>query len=198
MQMEDLTRVVHYFKGYIDENLSKRFNGRGLAKVNGVKIACKRQQRVLGTKKFSAIQLPPHHPVCLGKQMTHISRLIDIPLRALKVTPDSELTTNGEDSSACDNKELPHFTSIVTREATKGAGHLEYWRENVGNVIVVRADGKDLLPRQLEIICDFCQYEIGPLFEEAMSKDDENGLPNGHAEITAAMTPAEFAEYFNR
>jgi len=41
------------------------------------------------------------------------------------------------------------------------------WQNRVGSVLVVRADGKDLSPHQCEVLCDFCESKMQPLFEES-------------------------------
>lgn len=39
----------------------------------------------------------------------------------------------------------------------------QQWQNNVGSTIVVRQDGKPLLPRHVEALCNYCRYEIRPL-----------------------------------
>ncbi len=64
------------------------------------------------------------------------------------------------------------------------------WQNKVGSVVVVSWDGKDLSPLQVEALCEFCQHEMGPLFEDQMEAGKEPET------VLKQMTPEKFAKFF--
>jgi hypothetical protein len=70
-----------------------------------------------------------------------------------------------------------------------------YWQNVVGNVLIVRADGKDLLPKQLQVLSRFCQFRIGGKVEYWSELADESH-EEASQPVAQATTPAEFYHYF--
>lgn len=64
------------------------------------------------------------------------------------------------------------------------------WQNAVGTVLVVRRDGKDLSPLQMEALCEFCQFEVGEAFEAQMEAE------RGRNTVLPLLTPAKFADFF--
>jgi MYND finger len=70
------------------------------------------------------------------------------------------------------------------------------WLKNVGSVIAVRVDGKELLPKHLQVLCDFCEHKMGPLFTKMRQGGSEgtNGL--SREDVLDEITRAKFIEFF--
>jgi hypothetical protein len=189
MGMQDLRDTVDCFEAYGNENLREAWNGRGHNKISAVKIACK-GELPSGTEKYTSVSIPLPHRI-LSNKTSQISELIGIPITAMKYPVDKTW-------SSWENVEAT-FLHLDCDPASNFWGFAPmYWQNNVGNVLVCREDGKELLPRQLEAICSFCQFEISPKFELLGESTDDSRRPEDTRQVFSEMTPAKFREYFKR
>ena len=200
IDMRDYRDVVDYFISYGNPDYDSvgnedvrgrdnNHNGKG-KKVRGVKINCEGDQMCFGAAKFAAVDVPVGHPVFL-EPIAPISRLVGMPLHTWKCPPNRAWEDN--DSSYTN---VP--ATVLHRTTDEGSGDLwgwapMKWKNEVGNVLVVRGDDRDVSVQQVEALCHFCEFKMQPLFENALGF----GLVQmSRAEVIGCMTPEGFREYF--
>ncbi|KAF8451736.1 hypothetical protein BDZ91DRAFT_750227 [Kalaharituber pfeilii] len=118
-----------------------------------------------------------------------ITALIEVPIRVYQLpVSDAKMSDTSWDPS----NQPATFLHLNPKD---GWAPL-YWQNEVGNVILVRKDGKRLLQEHAEAICDYCQFYIGPLFEEWM--EDYPSVPVGKRRVDSAMTKEGFLKWLER
>ena len=196
INMQDYRDVVDYFISYRSLELEDDVRGRDrnhdqeVKKVRGVKIHCEGDQREYGFAKFAAVDVPVGHPV-FSKAIVPISRLISMPLHTWQYPPDQVWRNKPNAHTNVPATVLHHNTDEDSgdwwgRVPTK-------WQDDVGSVLVVRRDGRDLSVQRMEALCYFCQFKVQPLLENAQG----SGLVQmSRAEVMGYLTRKGFAEYF--
>ena len=125
-----------------------------------------------------------------------ISKLINFPILAKKypVNKAWQAFFSGLNGATNQAATFLHLNTDPTRFEEWGRAPMN-WQNDVGSVIAVRADKQDLAPQQLEVLCHFCQFKMGPLF------GDSNGCmnptkPMDKKAVLNEMTKEKFATYF--
>ena len=192
VDMQDYRDVVDYFISYRPDELededgrvrNQNHNGKG-EKVRGVKIHCEGDQRQYGFAKFAAVDVPAGHPV-FSKAIVPISRLIDMPLHSWQYPPDQIWKKKPNAHTNVPATVLHRNTGIDSGDSWGSIP--KKWQNDVGSVLVVRRDGRDLSVQRIEALCHFCQFKMQPLFENAQMS---------RAEVQGYLTLQGFAEYFH-
>lgn len=186
IDLNDYRDVVDYFTSY--RNAGSRTSG---PIVKGVKISCRGEQTTFGTAKYVAVDVPKDHPV-FNSPIAPMSELVGLPVRARKYPADRRWRDNTV-SDVFENQAVTflHQTTDVTSSAWGWAPF--QWQNEIGSVLVVRSDKKDITTHLVEALCHFCQNKMQPLFE--------NGLGGGlvdmtREEVTGHITPEKFRQYF--
>jgi hypothetical protein len=200
MTMRDFRDVIDYFLAYGDETIGETDQTRG-AKVKGVKISCEADQNVFGAEKYVSVQVPRDHPV-FTKVTTPcgISALLGLPVLVKKYPADKAWAKNESISGIGYNNQAATFLHLNTDPNSRslmgwGWAPLE-WQNKVGSVLVVRSDGKDLSPHHCEVLCTFCQFKMGPLFEDSMGAGMNPENPMSKDAVLQQMTKKNFERYF--
>ena len=198
IDMRDYRDVVDYFISYgayesVEEGDvrggDKSHNRKG-KKVRGVKINCKGDQMYFGAAGFAAVDVPAGHPV-FWEPIAPISRLVGMPLHTKQCPPDKAWKDNHNVYTNVPATFL-HLNADERSGDWWGWAPMK-WQNEVGSVLVVRGDGRDVSVQQVEVLCHFCQFKMQPLFE--------NALGGGHvqmsrAEVMGCLTPEGFRDYF--
>lgn len=72
------------------------------------------------------------------------------------------------------------------------------WADNVGNAIVARADGKDLLPHHVELFLDFIDKVTFVDLKENKKNSRAKGKQYTDRDIVECFSPASFHEFSNQ
>ena len=100
-----------------------------------------------------------------------ISKLLGMPLKLWKY-PDIDNWINPpgwrENINADSNPNVAFLmTETDPNDPDWGRAPL-YWNTDLGNVLAVRTNDKDLVINNIRIICYFARWKLQPLFEDAM------------------------------
>ena len=60
------------------------------------------------------------------------------------------------------------------------------------------ADGKDLSLHHCEVLCDFCQFKMQPLFEDSIGAGMDPEHPMSKDAVLQQMTKEKFERYFTQ
>ena len=193
MDLQDYRDVIDYFVLYGDDSRADQDAADYVrpGKVRGVKINCVGDQRTFGAERFSAVDVPAGHPV-FYEPVSQISTFVGLPIRTRRCPPDQLWA---DDNSYTPYMNIPapflHQATDDDSDAPWGLVPL-HWQGDIGTVLVVRSDGQDVTPQQVEDLCDFCQFKMRPMFS--------NGRGFGHVhmtrgEVMGCMTEEGFAEF---
>jgi len=113
------------------------------------------------------VEVPRDHPIFTNTTASsRISDQIELPVLTRKY-PANKPWANNTGYQNNQPATFLHMNTDPDRLTTGWWGMPPMkWDKDVGSVLVVRADGKDLSPRQCEALCDFCQFKMQPMFGE--------------------------------
>ena len=173
LSMNDFRDVVDFFTTYGEE--SDEASARRPGKVKGARVSCSADMSVGGVENYVSGDLPRRHPVFSAGRPSDVSRHIGRPILVIKYPADKRWKHN---EALCDysNQEASflHISVNPNETGINGSGKLVWgwapmsWQNEVGSALVVLQDGANLSPYDMEMICDFCQHTMGPLFEDSM------------------------------
>lgn len=154
-------------------------------------------------EKFVAVDVPKGLRL-VWDDRAEISRLIELPITTLQYA---------HRFSSWENKEATFLHRNCDPNSSRWRLAPERWQHNVGNVLVVRDDMKELLPKHLEVLCDFCQHKLSKAFGQSWERSGLATIrmlqvfagvevldPEGRAvdadEVLGEITKAKFQERF--
>lgn len=194
--LTDFRNVIDFLNTYgLDPLMLLTRNPPLKHKVKGVKVNCVGDIKRF-SKKYIAVEVPKDHPVFFQRS-SPISALVGMTVKARKY-PFNKMW-----------EEMPFTGFAPWSDATAAFLHMEvdpnsggtwgfapmYWQNSNGNMLVVREDEKDITPAEVEVLCDFCQYKMQPLFEDS---NESGGEILVKREVMAHMTPAGFRKYIDQ
>ncbi|KAL8947882.1 MAG: hypothetical protein Q9222_005884 [Ikaeria aurantiellina] len=190
--LKDFRDIVNFIKNFKGSWATYNLESPSLRpKLKGVRINCEADIMTL-RQKYLAIDVPPDHPVFLAEPSS-ISTLIGKAVQVYRY-PSAEAW---EDKSLngvgpYDNQSAT-FLHMVTdpKDYKWGFAPMRY-QNRTGSVVVVREDRTSISPAEIEQLCDFCQYKMQPMFEDASQAED---FDRSSAEVLAFMTPQNYARY---
>lgn len=176
--LSDFRTAVDYFLSYGEDTIGNLWSPtstmpsnrpRG-AKVQGVRINCFGDQNDFGGKKYIGIAVPGDHPV-FSSTPTGISTHMGLPLLIRKYPLNQAWKDKLQDMSVYpyDNQAATFMNLNADMNSEQWAWAPPQWRNDVGSVIVVRQDGKDLTPQQAEALAHYCQFKLQPVFEDSIA-----------------------------
>ena len=181
--------------------------------IRGVNIASKEDQHFLGMVKFSRVDIPANHPI-FNMKPTSISGYMKLPLLVSKHGNSPMEWLRQQDKlgfNPLQNRTALFLNFEADPRSNKwGFTDLREWDRDIGSVVVVRQDKKDITPQQVEALCHFCQHELrGPMerLEESLGVGDdygdEGGLPNTQVRerekfVKENMCQEKFEEFFRK
>jgi hypothetical protein len=142
--------------------------------IRGVKICCYGEEKLHGSKPYSVVNVSRAHPIRLtyGEgTISPISKLLGMPLKLWKY-PDIDNWINPPgwtENMTADSNPNVAFLMMKTDPNDPDWGWAPlYWNTDLGNVLAVRTDDKDLVINDIRMICYFARWKLQPLFEDAM------------------------------
>lgn len=192
MDMVDFRDAVDVLCSYPDVNInvadpeSVRMSVGPAGGVWGVRINCQGEQEVYKREKFEAVKVPRSDPV-FGVPVTSISKLISLPIKVIRCSTYKSM--EGYNST---NPEATFLhMNANPRDESWGWAPME-WQDPAGNVVVVREDGKPLLPQHAQALCHFCLSYLQPLFDDSL----EQGSARARAKVMEKITRTEFEGFY--
>lgn len=198
MDTVDFRDAIDFFSSVGDLNLGDmrlddvKHSEKAPDGVCGVRISCD-GDLACGRKKFEAIDVPRNHPV-FREPVTSISKLIGLPIKVKRCPPDKSLL--GKEYKRSNQAATFLHLNANPKDQSWGWASMD-WQEPAGSVIVVRDDGKKLLPQHMDALCHFCRFIMQPIFEDSIGCGMHPEDPINKAQVLARMTPREFENFYS-
>lgn len=170
--MPEFVDLIEYFLDFRPEDLAevnkkvKVDEGPGIPeseKVKGVKINCQGDIERSGALPFMIAEVPKNHPIFTeSAEVSGISKLVGYPVRAWKYPADPSWKLN---RAAYANEAVKWLYQCADPENQQEWGRTpSQWKDEVGSVLVVRDDGKDISPERVHALCQFSEFKAQPIF----------------------------------
>ncbi|KAI1828279.1 hypothetical protein F4861DRAFT_174509 [Xylaria intraflava] len=183
IDLNDFRHVADYFVSYGSDLASSTplFPPGNHEKIKGVVINCLGDQKMFNKPHFEEIELPETDTIFKQYCTSDIAYRIGLPVLTKRCFPhpnwanvkDPELfghksPFDNQDATflhlCCDPKAKPDLS-----RGTFGWGRTDLqWHNRVGSIIVVRQDGKPILPSHVEALCKYCRYDIRPYLAHSL------------------------------
>jgi len=192
MDMGGLREVVDYltrYGGMSGEKTSPEATKKAYppSSLRGVRINCLGDTKS-GRGQFEAVE------VTVDRTKDHFTTpplpaRFGMPLELKKIPPPKEWQY---DSYILQNPTVTFLHLDSDPNSSRWGLAAFEWDEIVGSVIVVRPDGKDLLPQHVEALCHYCRYFLLPFFGDSkgMGMDPESIISK--EEVLYRMSPKSF------
>ncbi|KAI4282225.1 MAG: hypothetical protein L6R38_003089 [Xanthoria sp. 2 TBL-2021] len=131
-------------------------------KTRGVRVNCDGDIKLF-SKKYIEVDVPKDHPA-FSTKAAPISDLVRMPVHTW-VYPPHPLWENHEQGSPYRNESAMFLREIL--DSVKIDGFVPPpLNPNVGSILVVRRDKKDITAKEVAALCDYCQFKLNPKPEE--------------------------------
>lgn len=193
IDMRDLRELADFFTSYKLDDIHLEQLRDGIKKNIGVRINCLDDVRIHSLQQYSSIRVPKAHPIYLEPMSCDISLLIGLPIKTFKYVFRSELCRGENDLAAylhrCGDVDSPAWGFPPQK-----------WLSKTRSVLVVRCDGKDLLPEHAEALCKFCDDDFRNIFSlEAEAHAYRSGSQEERQQVfTERASRKGFEEFFER
>lgn len=179
--LADLRHAVIHLAAYANSNVFKPETLIGGSDfVRGVVVTCEGDRRIYGALPFVEVAVPTQHPIRKGKwgfsefYVSTISEMVGMPVRAMKLV-GTEWEAGSDPLTGLNDPSNQHacflFLETDVDDGSWGWAPF-YWQTDIGNVLLLREDGKDLTEAEAETLCCFCQDKLQPMFEAAIESGD--------------------------
>lgn len=185
-RLSELRYAIDFFQTYVTKGENTYGGG---TKIRGVRVNCIGDQQERGI--YESVAVPKDHPFGPALDLT---KLLGIPVRIQKYPHNNK----------------PYEFSPVNQPITKlhrrvhpklpgwGWAPME-WQNDVGSVLMIRADGKDLNIFTAEVLCALAHSKDGSHMRIGLSIEDEEMEDGGAAEKARqleGLTKAGFEKFF--
>lgn len=176
--LADFRHIIDYVISYgtteVRESASHLEEDHVSTTIRGVKICCYGEIKLHGSEPYISVDVPTSHPTQLlykEGEVSPISELLGLPLQLWKY-PDITTWIDppgwDENTDASSNQDAA-FLMMETDFGNPGWGWAPpYWNSDIGNVLAVRPDGKDLAVHDVRLMCYFVRRKLQPMFEDAL------------------------------
>ena len=158
--------------------------------VKGVRISCSGDIRILGENKFIAVDVPASDLVWASDKST-LSEMVGVPVRARKFPPHPAWKDRRDDDWYENQAAIGLFRAMDPEQEDFSFVPMN-WDLRVGSALVVRDDGKDMTPQQVEALCYYAWEHTTDKFQDA----SESGSEEEIVKLVALFTPEKFGEFF--
>lgn len=175
--LADFRHIIDYVISYrtteVRESASYQ-EGHLSTRIRGVKICCYGEIRHHSSEPYVSVDVPRAHPTRLtyGQgAVSPISKLLGMPLKLWKypaIDAWNHPPAWGQNMAGASNENAV-ILMMETDPEKPGWGWAPLdWNLDLGNVLAVRLDDKDLAVADVRIICYFVRQKLQPMFEDAM------------------------------
>ncbi|KAK6537605.1 hypothetical protein TWF694_011785 [Orbilia ellipsospora] len=173
--LTDFRHIIDHFMSYNLKNtrdVPPNPLDHAVASIRGVKICCYGEQKLHGSEEYVSVEVPKSHlaRVGVGVEMSPISNLLGLKLNLWKYDDlESWFDVPGWDENhGPDGNPNAAFMMIETDSKSEMWGWAGfYWDSGLGNVLVVREDGKDLDVEEVRMMSYFSRFVVSPMIEDA-------------------------------
>ena len=127
--------------------------------IKGVRISCKGDVQFLGATKYIPVDISPFDPVIVA-EISKSSEMMGVPVRVRKLPPDYAWR-DSEECGIFENQVVTLLFRAVDPQQDDFSWAPHEWDYPVGSVLLVRADGKDISPQQVEALCYYSFHVSG-------------------------------------
>ncbi|KAI9642455.1 hypothetical protein NHQ30_009260 [Ciborinia camelliae] len=152
----------------IFENLMVKYAGDAKP-IKGVRLSCVRDVH-LGKEEYEPMDVLPNHPIFHANRPDPHADIIEqlqIPFIARKICPDDRLYPANSDPNTLHYNPLENEAAValnlivdVKGRRFKFPNFKNDWTRNLGSVMLVRGDKKDLTVRQAKALVAFCISKV--------------------------------------
>lgn len=164
IHMKDIRNAVDFFAVSRGSILTPDLPGYHLMRyqTRGVRVNCDGDIKLF-SKKYVEVEVPKDHPA-FSTKAAPISDLVRMPVHAW-VYPPHPWWENHEEGSPYKNESAMFLREILDSVQIDGCvpSPLD---PNVGSILVVRRDKKDITAKEVAALCDYCQFKLNPKPEE--------------------------------
>jgi len=174
--LADFRHVLDYFVTYWDTTLREEPNSNT---IWGVKVNCHGEEILHGADKFTRVAVDLNIPEEF--KVSPVSKLLHLPVKAAKVkTTDAwaeypewnyDPDDHGSSTRPEHNPEAGALFVDVSLSSSNWGQIPKEWGENIGNVLLLRDDGEDMLVEEAEALCRFCTEVLMPMFNQCLRGD---------------------------
>lgn len=164
--------------------------------LKGVRISCEGDIRFLEAKRFIPVDVSPSDPV-LTAQISHSSEMVGVPVRVCKLPPHPIWRDSGI-TNIYENAQVTCLFRAMDPEQDDFGWILpySYWDYPVGSVLVVRADGQDITPQQVEALCFYSSDHTTDMFQDSSEHLEFTGSNEERVKLAALFNPGDFRQFF--
>ena len=192
--VDSLINDVFPTKTTVFEGDSKIQSLHSARTVQGVRISCQGDIRFLGADKYNPVDVSIFDPVFVADKPTS-SEPLGVPLRVQRIPPhpawkDSDIRNIYE------NRVITRLFRHMDPDHDAFGLAPMCWDYPVGSVLVVRDNGKDITPQQVEALCYYNGEHLQERFEYANEDHRENESSVGVTKLLALFSPYAFRHFF--
>lgn len=176
--LADFRHIIDYMISYGitgTRESASRPEERTSAAIRGVKICCLGEEKIHGSKPYVSVDVSSSHITRLAlsheEAISPISKLLGMPLKLWKY-PDINawIDPPGWDDvfTAYSNQAAANLMTETDVEKPSWGWARQYWNEDLGNVLAVRADDKDLAVDDVRVMNYFIKRKLQSMFEDAL------------------------------
>lgn len=162
--------------------------------VKGVIISCSGDNHALGADKFIPVDVPGFDPVFSADKPTTLS-MLGVPVRVRKLPPHPTWKDIGVQNMYQNQVVTELFKAMDPERDDFGEAPL-HWQLSVGPALVVRDDGTDITPQQVEALCYYCWEHTTDMFQAAWEHRDLTGSKEKPMKLAGLFAPERFREFF--
>ena len=208
VELSDFRDLIDYFASYGNDRMHESASGNDpetmVNTVKGVQINCSGCLTKSGANKYTEVMIPIGDTI-FSQPVAPMSRPVGLPLHVRKLALDHRW--HSFENQAVTFLHLETDPKMITwqHDPTKCTwGWAPFiWQNDVGNVLVVRQDKRDVTRHQVEALCHFCHFKMQPLFGQYLEQegDPERSLSYYSTILTKEqvmghMTPEKYKEFF--
>lgn len=145
------------------------------APVMGASISCWGEVMVKKSNPVVPALIPEAHPILNGAgDGSRIAKILGLPITMWKA-PETEYSRTVYHGYAFCSNDNAVILQVDCKEKSKAWGQApDDWKTDLGNVLVVRNDGKDFDPLVLQIMTSFARGKLQHMFK-AVTEQDNGG-----------------------
>ena len=141
-----------------------------------MKVNCLGEKILHGADKFIRVAVNLNIPE--NFEVSPVSKLLNLPVKAAKVKTTDDWATypewsydpddHGSSTRPEHNPEAGALFVDVGLSSSDWGQIPKKWGENIGNVLLLRDDGKDMSLEEVEALCRFCTQVLMPTFSQCL------------------------------
>ena len=163
-------------------------------KLKGVIISCEGDIQFLGAQKFIPYEVSASGPI-LTAPISSLSAMSGVAVRVYQFATDFAWSHRGI-VGTYQNKEAAALFPDLDARRSEDFFTLDYLLAPKGSALVIRADGQDITPQQVEVLCYYCCEQTMYMFTYSADYLEPTRSNEERAKIAALFNPDDFRRCF--